>query len=75
MHNHLTVWRKHVEGKENLISAVLKKAALIDGRKMLTCAEAFELARQFQAKVIEIGRICNQHNIKIHKCQLGCFPG
>ena len=63
-----------MEGKENLISAVLKKAKDVDGRKKLMCAEAFELARQFKVGIIEIGRICNQNNIKIHKCQLGCFP-
>jgi len=60
--------------KEDLISAVLKKVKLIDGRKKLTCAEAFELARQFKVGIIEIGRICNQNSIKIHRCQLGCFP-
>jgi hypothetical protein len=63
-----------VAEKENLIIAVLKQAKEIDGRKKLTCAEAFELARQFKVGIIEIGRICNQNNIKIHKCQLGCFP-
>lgn len=60
--------------KEDLISAVLKQAKEVDGRKKLTCAEAFVLARQFKVGIIEIGRICNQNNIKIHKCQLGCFP-
>jgi hypothetical protein len=63
-----------VAEKENLISAVLKQAKEIDGRKKLTCAEAFELARRFKVGIIEIGRICNQNSIKIHKCQLGCFP-
>ena len=63
-----------MEANEELINAVLKKAKLVDGRKKLTCAEAFELARQFKVGIIEIGRICNQNNIKIHKCQLGCFP-
>ena len=43
------------------------------GRVKLACAEAFELARQFQAKPTEIGRICNRHDIRICKCQLGCF--
>ena len=42
-------------------------------RERLTCAQAFELAIQFNAEVIEIGHICNQHNIRICKCQLGCF--
>ena len=42
-------------------------------RERLTCAQAFELAKQFNAEVTEIGHICNQHNIRICKCQLGCF--
>jgi hypothetical protein len=62
-----------VGAEENLISDVLKQAKMVDGQKRLTCAEAFELARQFQAPIIEVGRICNQQNVKICKCQLGCF--
>ncbi len=58
---------------EELINAVLERAQEIDGRKKLACAEAFELAQEFGVEVIEIGRICNQHNIRIRKCQLGCF--
>ena len=58
---------------EDLTNAVLTRAREFEGRKKLTCAEAFELARQFQAEIIEIGRICNQHNVRICKCQLGCF--
>ena len=62
--------------EEDLINAVLESASggqEIDGRKKLACAEAFELAKEFEVEVIEIGRICNQHNIRIRKCQLGCF--
>jgi hypothetical protein len=59
--------------KQELMSAVLERAQQVNDVKKLACAQAFELARQFQARPIEIGRICNQHNIKICKCQLGCF--
>ena len=59
--------------KEELIAAVIKKAKEIEGRKKLACAEAFELAQQFETEITEIGRICNLHKIKICKCQLGCF--
>ncbi|NQT03400.1 MAG: hypothetical protein HQ580_15335 [Planctomycetes bacterium] len=44
-----------------------------DDKKRLTCTKAFELAEKFEMEIIEIGRICNKHNIKICKCQLGCF--
>ena len=59
--------------KQELISAVLQRAQQVDDVKKLACAEAFELARRFQAKPAEIRRICNQHDIRICKCQLGCF--
>jgi len=62
--------------KEELLNAILKYAnneQSSDDRKRLTCAEAFELAKKYDVEIIEIGRICNEHNIKICKCQLGCF--
>ncbi len=59
--------------EEDLINAVLERAQETDGRKKLACAEAFELAKEFEVEVIEIGRICNRQNIRICKCQLGCF--
>jgi hypothetical protein len=65
-----------MDKNEELVNAVLKSAAAgreSDDRKRLTCAEAFELAKKNETKIIEIGRICNQHNIRICKCQLGCF--
>ena len=65
-----------MDKKQDVVDAVLKSAKdgqASDGRKKLTCAEAFELAKEFEAEIIEIGRICNQHNIRICKCQLGCF--
>lgn len=43
------------------------------GKQQLTCARAFALAERFDVEIIEIGRLCNQNNIKICKCQLGCF--
>ena len=65
-----------MDKKEQLVEAVLGSA---DGgkeparRERLTCAEAFELAEKFDVGVAEVGRICNQNNVKICKCQLGCF--
>ena len=58
---------------KELIDAVLDTAASENGRRKLTCAEAFALAGEFDAQIAEIGRVCNQQNVKICKCQLGCF--
>ncbi len=62
-----------MDKSNDLINTVLERAQEIDGRKKLACAEAFELAHELGVKVAEIGHICNQQNIRICKCQLGCF--
>jgi len=41
--------------------------------KKISCARAMEIAKAFNIKVNEVGKICNKLNIKIIKCQLGCF--
>lgn len=56
-----------------LINAVIEAAAEAEGTKILPCAEAFRLAERFGVDKLEIGRICNAHQIRISKCQLGCF--
>jgi len=58
---------------QELIDAVLAQSQKDSGKKELLCTEAFELARKFDARLTEIGRICNQNNVRIRKCQLGCF--
>jgi hypothetical protein len=65
-----------METDKQLVEAVLKSSKSgrgPDSRKRLTCAEAFTLAKEYRVEIIKIGRICNQNNIKICKCQLGCF--
>lgn len=62
-----------MDNSEDLTKTVLERAQEIDGKKKMACAEAFNLAQEFQVEAIEIGRICNKQNIKICKCQLGCF--
>jgi len=65
-----------MDTNRKLVEAILASADNAqgsDGKKKLTCAAAFKLAREFEAQIAEIGRICNQHNVKICKCQLGCF--
>ena len=63
-----------MDKNEELVNAVLERAKEIDGIKKLACAEAFKLSKEFGAGTAEIGRICNQQNIRICKCQLGLFP-
>jgi hypothetical protein len=44
-----------------------------DGRKMLTCAKAFELSAEHSIPIGEIGSWCTDNGIRISMCQLGCF--
>jgi hypothetical protein len=60
--------------KDDLINHILERTREIDGKKKLTCDEAFKLSKELGAGTAEIGRICNQQNIRICKCQLGLFP-
>lgn len=52
---------------------VLESAVERQGRKILSCARAFEIHRQHGVPLAEIGRICDENDIKIRACQLGCF--
>jgi len=65
-----------MDNKEELLNTIFKLTCDRQSpgdKKKLTCAQAFELANKYKIEIIEIGRICNKHNIKIRKCQLGCF--
>jgi len=56
-----------------LVDAVLKSAKEINGKKTLTCAQAFGLAERFGVGKRKVGGICNANNVRISNCQLGCF--
>jgi hypothetical protein len=62
-----------MKSQEELTRAVLERSRERDGRKTLTCAQAFEIAARMGVEVIQIGRICNQQNVRLCGCQLGCF--
>ncbi len=40
----------------------------------MSCADAFKLAEGTDAELNDVYRICNEEDIKIVQCQLGCFP-
>lgn len=57
-----------------LIDAILAGACESNGKLRLDCAQAFALAREFKVELPKVGQICDEHNVRICKCQLGCFP-
>ena len=55
--------------RETLIEEI--KNATVANR--LTCEKAHALAAVLKVSLTEIGAICNELEIKITACQLGCF--
>lgn len=47
-------------------------ASLVDGK--LSCAVAFGIARELKVSIRKVGETANKLEIRIAKCQLGCFP-
>jgi len=48
------------------------KSSLVNGR--LPCPVAFQIAKELDVSLKEIGETANKLEIKISGCQLGCFP-
>ncbi len=62
-----------MELKQEIIDAINEAATERDGRKMLSCPQAFQLAEQYSVPVRKIGDYCTTEGIKMVHCQLGCF--
>ncbi len=58
---------------ERLVEAVVAAAQEVDGKMRLACADAFRVAAELEVSIGAIGQVCNQRDIKIARCQLGCF--
>ena len=44
-----------------------------DGKPVLRCEDAFDLAGKHGVAIAVVGDLCNEQGIKIVRCQLGCF--
>ena len=62
-----------MKAEKELVAAVLARSKETDGRRSLTCAEALRIAAELDVEAVEVGRICDQQEIRICSCQLGCF--
>jgi hypothetical protein len=45
--------------------------SLVNGK--LPCAFAFKIAKELKVGPSDVGAACNELNIKVSDCQLGCF--
>lgn len=52
------------------IRSILEKEGI---KNELHCGKAFEISEKHDVSKAEIAQFCNENNIKIRACQLGCF--
>lgn len=57
----------------DLVQKICSASQEVDGKKKLNCAQAFGLAKELGVSIKQIGDLCNEQNIRICNCQLGCF--
>ena len=60
--------------EETSIREKILKAAEKDESGKVACAFLLDLAGRSGTSPKEIGELCEQLNIRIRTCQLGCFP-
>jgi hypothetical protein len=39
----------------------------------IACRQCFEIARECDVSLKIIGEVCDENNVRIRACQLGCF--
>lgn len=58
---------------QELLTAI-RALTFEDGDKTkLTCTAAFQIAAKSPVTLDDVGRVCNANDVRITKCQLGCF--
>ncbi|MBM4370287.1 MAG: hypothetical protein FJ098_01450 [Deltaproteobacteria bacterium] len=58
---------------QELLEIIVAESYEKDGKRRLDCTKAFKIAVKHPVTLRDVGRICNEHEIRIAKCQLGCF--
>lgn len=58
---------------QNLVQAILSRAVKENDRLRISCGDAFKIAEECGVDPSVIGKICNEQNIRICRCRLGCF--
>jgi hypothetical protein len=59
--------------RETIRELIEAKVFEENGRCKLRCADAFVIGREHGVDLREITAVCNADNIRICRCQLGCF--
>jgi len=62
-----------MKSQEELARIVRDRSKEVEGRRVLTCAEALSLAAELGVEPRQIGQACDEGKIRLGHCQLGCF--
>ncbi|MCK5073850.1 MAG: hypothetical protein KAQ98_10520 [Bacteriovoracaceae bacterium] len=62
-----------MKNQDQVKAELLKLSVEKKGKKFISCSNASKVAEQFNIEKTDVGRICNQENIKMEKCQFGFF--
>ncbi len=57
-----------------ILKEIQAEARQVDRRVELGCERALALAARLGVAPAVIGRLCNESDVRIVACQLGCFP-
>lgn len=56
-----------------ILEAILQQCIVKDEKMFLTCEIAFKIAKEMDVSISNIGLLCNENDIRIKNCQVGCF--
>ena len=59
--------------KEKIFEIINSELEDQEGKKILVCEKAHQISKLNNISLSEIGKLCFEKNIRIKKCQLGCF--
>ncbi len=60
-------------GKNITLKTIESRCKIQKNKKCLACSDAYKIAEELKVNVSDIGKLCNENEIKIIGCQLGCF--
>ena len=58
----------------DILKEIQAEARKVESRVELGCERALALANRLGVSPAVIGRLCNESDVRIVSCQLGCFP-
>ena len=58
---------------QELLEAIRTETYEEGGKTKLACPKALKIAKQHPVTTRDVGRVCDENEIRLAKCQLGCF--